>query len=43
MVKKRHATMPTKRRPGHPRPDKNEKIRDRTMLEYMPSADFLWA
>jgi hypothetical protein len=42
-AKNRHPTVPTNRRHGLPRPDKDEKIRDRMMLEYMPSTDFIWA
>jgi hypothetical protein len=43
MAKSRHPTVPTNRRHGLPRLEKNEKIRDRMMLEYMPSADFIRA
>jgi hypothetical protein len=43
MAKSRHPTGPANRRHGVPRPEKNEKIRDRMMLEYMPSADFIRA
>jgi hypothetical protein len=43
MAKSRHTTVPTNRRPGLPRPDKDEKTPDRTMLEYLPSLDLIWA
>ena len=43
MVKSRHATVPANRRPGLPRPDQDEKIRDRMMFEYMPSANLICA
>jgi hypothetical protein len=43
MAKSRHPTAPTNRRHGLPRPDKDEKICDRMMLEYMLSADFICA